>query len=280
MKHLDLKSILFVPAHKLNLAEKATKSEATAICLDLEDGVPPHSKEEARLSLKLGIDQINKADKYSFVRINSELELISLDLAHVPPQCHGLVLPKAGSLQHINMLANALDRLFGSAGPRIICLVESGADLDQLRMSDGVPNNRILGLCLGTEDLAADYCTTSSSKLIKHSFMELAILCRRWNLSLLGFPGSIAEYKDLDRLENWARESAESGSLGAFCIHPKQIDILNKQYVPSALDQEKALIIIKAFEEALSKGEGVCSVDGKMIDRPVYLNALNTISRV
>lgn len=279
MKKVSYQSILFVPAHRLDLVGKAVAGSATAICLDLEDGVAPESKALARKAVKGGFKRVRDATKTSLVRINSEFEILSDDLASIARECDAVVLPKTGSLHQVNLLADALDRLFGVDGPAIICLVESGFDLDHLRIDAGIPSKRLVALCLGTEDLSADLETGANSELINHAFLELALLCRRWEIMLLGFPGSIAEFRDLNQFSETAIKGASAGAMGAFCIHPKQVQVLNNVFQPDAQSQQQAARIVQAFDAAAAKGEGVCSLDGRMIDRPVYLRALRLLAR-
>ena len=57
------------------------------------------------------------------------------------------------------------------------------------------------------------------------------------------------------------------------CIHPNQIDIVNKIFSPSKEQIEQALRILKAFENAQKEGKGVFSLDGKMVDKPIIERA-------
>jgi citrate lyase subunit beta/citryl-CoA lyase len=226
-------SILFVPANRIDLAKKAANGPASAICLDLEDSIVPAEKGRARENLVSAIEIVRSAGKTSMVRINSEAELLSLDLQVIGSNLDFVVLPKAGSTQQINMLAQSLDRMLGQTGPDILCLIESGSDLDRLRQSSEPLHARVKGMALGTEDLSVDLSTTPDAALIVHCFYELALLCRRWDIALLGYPGSIAEFNNLGLFESRVVIGVEAGARGGFCIHPKQIDVLNSEFTTS-----------------------------------------------
>ena len=48
-----LRTILFVPGNKARMLDKARALPADAVILDLEDGVPPAEKEQARATVRL-----------------------------------------------------------------------------------------------------------------------------------------------------------------------------------------------------------------------------------
>ena len=54
------------------------------------------------------------------------------------------------------------------------------------------------------------------------------------------------------------------------CIHPRQVDIVNRCFSPSPEDVEWAKRVVDAF--ARSSGNAAL-LDGKMIDRPVLVRA-------
>jgi citrate lyase subunit beta/citryl-CoA lyase len=57
-------------------------------------------------------------------------------------------------------------------------------------------------------------------------------------------------------------------------IHPSQVEVCNRLYSPDPADVEWAVGVVKAFEEeAIAKGTAAISLNGKMVDTPVYLNA-------
>jgi citrate lyase subunit beta/citryl-CoA lyase len=56
------------------------------------------------------------------------------------------------------------------------------------------------------------------------------------------------------------------GFKGKQCIHPSQIDTVNTSFSPLQQEIDRARRIVKAFEEAQSRGLGAISLDGKMVD--------------
>ena len=69
------------------------------------------------------------------------------------------------------------------------------------------------------------------------------------------------------------------GFMGAGCIHPGQVTIVNEEYTPTTEEVEYARKIIKLDKEAAAAGRGSWSLDGKMIDIPIIVRAQKLIKR-
>lgn len=268
-----MKSILFVPADRPELVPKALAGAAAMICLDLEDGVAPSAKPAARSRLARAAADIAAARRPVAVRINADLDLISHDLDALPAGLAAIVLPKAGALNQLEQLSDVLERKFGATRPRIIAMVESAAGLAALETGTGGWPEAVAALALGTEDFSADLGTAADAPPVVAALNALAHLAARHRISLLGYPGSIAAFNDPPRFAAAAEAGRAAGAVGGFAIHPAQVEVLNRVFGLSDEDRADAMRIVAAFETALEKGEGAIQIDGKMIDRPVYLAA-------
>lgn len=275
------RSILFTPCDRLNLVEKAAHSKSDVVCLDLEDGVAPDVKSLARSNLRPAAKIFADADKPFYVRVNSELELLGDDLNALPDACHVVVLPKTLGFEHIQLVGDALDRIAGRGGanPKMICQIECSSGLRAIGQSGRIAHPRLCALSLGTEDLSAEIGCAPDADLIAAAFHQLTLSACALGLGIIGFPASIAEFHDLEAFRTGVVLGRECGADGGFCIHPSQIEILNDVYQPSKHELEKATKITEAFKKASILHSGVTVVDGKMIDRPIYLKALKTLSR-
>jgi citrate lyase subunit beta/citryl-CoA lyase len=66
-------------------------------------------------------------------------------------------------------------------------------------------------------------------------------------------------------------ERARRLGFGAkLCIHPKQVDVVDRAFLPSDAERDWARRVLDAAERA---GGAVVAVDGKMVDKPVMLRA-------
>eukprot|EP00731_Ephydatia_muelleri_P038502 Em0786g1a len=86
------------------------------------------------------------------------------------------------------------------------------------------------------------------------------------------------EYKNLDNLKCQALEGARMGYTGKQVIHPNQVPVVQGAFSPSEDQVRWARGLITAFEENQKAGKGAFEYDGKMIDRPLLLQARNIIS--
>ena len=61
----------------------------------------------------------------------------------------------------------------------------------------------------------------------------------------LGFVDSIAGFGDWEKFRKMVRRSRDFGFMGAGCIHPGQVTIVNEEYTPTAEEVEYAKKLIK-----------------------------------
>ncbi len=89
----------------------------------------------------------------------------------------------------------------------------------------------------------------------------------------------MADFRDLTAFRTTIQRSRRLGFLGAACIHPSQIAILNEEYAPQPDDVAHAERVVAAYEKAIAQGVGAITVDGKMIDVPVVERAQALLTR-
>ena len=74
------------------------------------------------------------------------------------------------------------------------------------------------------------------------------------------------------------QEGRQMGYEGRMLIHPSQIEPSHEIYTPSAEDVEWAEGVKKVFEEeGIAKGTAAVTYKGKMVDTPVYENAMQIL---
>src|SRR5688500_8565590 len=66
-----IRSMLFVPASRPAMFEKAAASAADAVCLDLEDSVAPDEKAAGRTNVIRALQQIDFGARVRIVRVNA-----------------------------------------------------------------------------------------------------------------------------------------------------------------------------------------------------------------
>lgn len=265
------RTYLFVPGNRPERFAKALTSGADAVVLDLEDAVAADAKTYARNAIADWAATAAEADLCRVVvRINDAQSAAFADdlrLLH-DVGIKGAMLPKAEFSQQVDEVRAI------APGAEVLALIESArgvANAQAVAAADGV--NRLV---FGTLDFALDLDLDISeeSDALLHAAGCLTIASR-----LSELPGPVAgvtpQIDDADRLMAdlaWARRHGFGAKL---CIHPKQVAPIHAALAPTAEDINWARRVLAA--EAASPG--AAKLDGRMIDRPVVLQAQRTLRR-
>lgn len=271
------RSYLFVPANRPDRYGKALASGADAVIVDLEDAVAPAAKTQARDTLADWLAQqanqqsnqpANQQDKL-WVRINAaDTQWYDDDVrcfANAP--IAGIVLPKADDCDAIRNIARHF------VGPRshsrLLPLIETAVGIAQMR--DIARARHVERLVFGSIDLQVDLgiqCEPQESELT-HLRVEMVIASRLANIAQ-PVDGVTTTFDDLPFLEHAVSRARRIGFGAKLCIHPRQVDIVNQGFLPSAEEIAWARAVMAAV--AQSDG-GAISLNGKMIDKPVIMQA-------
>lgn len=276
------RSLLFVPAHAEKFLDAAPRSGADAFILDLEDSVPQERKADARASLATAIGALSRSADV-LVRINDTPATAALDLsAAVRTGLCAIVAPKVDGPETLARLDDQITELEGRHGlePRSVGIIGQIEDVAALAALDDICRGpRLLGLSLGPEDFSKSAGMIPTSETLYWPNQQVVFACRRHGLVPYGFPGSIAEVSDLETFERNAVRGAEMGFVGALCIHPRQVELLNKAFGPSPAALVEARRVVDALAAAEAEGLGAVRLDGRMIDAPVAARAQALLAR-
>ncbi|MGH1486741.1 MAG: HpcH/HpaI aldolase/citrate lyase family protein [Cellvibrionaceae bacterium] len=281
---LDWRSLLFVPAHVQRFIESAPKRGADAIILDLEDSVPSEVKPSARQQLATHLKLLDEQSQAILVRINADVINAVADIeVAVTQYTQALILPKVMGAEHIRLLDEAVTTLENMRGIpagniRFIAMIETMEGLDNVK-AIAQACSRMAGLALGTEDLSLSGGFDATPENLMYPAQQLIYAARLANINAYGFPGSIADYSDMALFTQYQEKAKSMGFNGALCIHPLQVEPVNRTYAISSEELAQAQRIIQAYEEAIEQGRGAVEVDGKMVDAPVVERALKIKQR-
>ena len=281
------RSMLILPVHVRHFVEKAHLRGADAVVLDLEDAVPPTEKEAARAFIKESVRLVGRGGADPLVRVNSDPALLFDDLAaSVCSGLHGIFLPKVESTDDISRVAKRLEELEQANGLplgkiKLSIHIESPAGL--LRMQEIAPASpRIESVSIGMDDYRLELGVEPSEDGIEMLFpLSLMVtVCKAYGVSPLGILGSVARVRDVDGFERAAERARQLGCVGAFCVHPDQVAVLNRVFSPSPRDVEHARRVVAAFEEGAKIGRAAVNLDGGMVDTPIYKRAQAVLDRL
>jgi citrate lyase subunit beta/citryl-CoA lyase len=265
------RTYLFVPGTRPERFTKALATGADAVVLDLEDAVAADDKAMARDAIATWFATASTADRARIVvRINdAHSGEFSADLKLLrDTHLTNVMLPKAESAAQVQAVRAAVLQA------RVLALIESAcgvAHVQQVASADGVSR-----LVLGTLDYALDLALdiAEDSEPLIHAASALAIASRVAGLAS-PVAGVTPQLDDEQRLLADLAWSRRHGFGAKLCIHPRQVAPIHAALAPSAPALEWARRVLVA--EAASPG--AAQLDGRMIDRPVVLQAQRTLQR-
>ena len=278
------RSMLFVPVTRPRFVEKGAEAGADAIILDFEDSVAPADKERARTLLPDAAKIVAQRGADVVVRVNRPWRLLVRDLeAAVIPGIAALALPKIESAEHLQAIAEIVDELESERGiapgtVKLQALVETATGFFRIEQIARA-HKRLVGLSIGAEDLALSVGMLPEPEGLFYPKQQCIIAARAAGVLPLGFIGTVADYKDLDAFRATIRRSRRLGFMGASCIHPSNVAILNEEFAPTAEEVGHAERMVAAYDTALAEGKGSVEFEGKMIDIPVVERAKQVVAR-
>jgi len=280
------RSTLIFPVNVRKFIEKAHTRDADAISLDLEDSVPPAEKAEARKRVKEAIGMAGRGGAEILVRINNEPDLIIEDIdAAVHPGLFGIHFPKVESAEQVHRLDALLEAKEKERGMPPGSLTVSAHIETPLGLLNAEAiaraSSRLESLSIGPEDYCFELGVEPSESGIEllYAVSRVVTLCKAYKLRAHGIVGSVAGFRKLDQFEQAAVRGRQMGTEGAGCIHPDQVKILHRVFSPDPEAVRYAYRVVAAFEEGVQKKTASVSLEGKMIDIPVYYRARRTIER-
>jgi citrate lyase subunit beta/citryl-CoA lyase len=272
------RSLLYVPVNVTRFVDRALRSGADAVQLDLEDSIALSEKDAARAQVAGAAERISASDVDVIVRINRPLAMAVRDIeAAVCPAVCALSLPKVESADHVRLLSEAVAEAELRTGmtpgaTRFILGIETPAAW--MKMQDiALADPRNAAMLLGSEDFATAVGMSTAPENLLGPKQALVIAAAAAGLLPLGIVGSFANFRDKEAFRAMVRQSRAIGYRGSSCIHPDQIEILNAEFSPDAAEVEAARAVLQRFDEALSDNRGAIALNGAMIDIPMVERA-------
>ena len=279
------RSTLYVPATRRAMVEKAARSTADAVCLDLEDSIAPADKPAARHAVVQALREVAFEQRLRIVRINAvDTAFAYRDLIEVVEgagdRIDVLMVPKvsgARDLEFVDTLLSQIEAHTGRAAALgLEAQIETAAGFVELRdIARATP--RLECLIFGAGDYAASMHMPSAGIGARdehdalypgdrwHAPMHAIVATARAH-GLRCMDGPYAAYQDAAGLEQAARIARALGFDGKQCIHPAQLAVVNAVFTPSDEELRRAQAVVTAYEAAVADGRGAATHDGKMID--------------
>lgn len=275
---MRLRSVLFSPADRPDRVRKVLENGAADVVVaDLEDGVAPDNKADARRAAADLLRDVPEAPAVRAVRINAwpgSLAEDDLD-AVLPSRPDLIVVPKAEDVDAVR----ALDARLAEAGAddtRLLLILETARGV--MRASDlAAASDRVVAVAFGAEDLSADVGIRrrpdNSTVAVPRALVPIAAAAA----GVRAIDMITADFHDTDRCAREAAEARDLGYAGKMCIHPAQLDVVHDAFAPSQDDVAWAKKVLEAAEDHGIQAGGVIVVDGEMVDVPLVEQARRII---
>jgi citrate lyase subunit beta/citryl-CoA lyase len=280
-----LRSFLFAPGNHARRVEKALTLDADAVILDLEDAVATAEKPATREPVAAAFGRPRRGLLY--VRVNAvDTEFCYGDLvAIVRPGLDGIILPKvesAAGLATVDWLLAQLERDRGLApgGIDLIPIIETARGLDRLGAILGA-GTRVMRVAFGAGDFTLDVNMQWSRDEAELAHARAAIVTASRAAGIEAPLDTVwVDLPDREGLEASARTALRFGYQGKMCIHPDQIEVVNRVFTPSEAEIAFAERVAAAFAKAEAEGKAAIQLDGKFIDYPIVYRAQRVLQRI
>jgi citrate lyase subunit beta/citryl-CoA lyase len=278
------RSLMYVPVNVEKYVEKAHTRGADCIQLDLEDSVPAGEKAAARKLVPSAAHRVRRGGADVVVRINSPFEVTVQDLEDsICADVDGIAVTKAQSADHIRRIDDCISGLEAKRGlraghTRLIAMIETPAAFFEMP-AIARSSERLAAMNIGGEDFALETGMTPTEETLLMPKQQMVFAARSGGLMPLGFIASVAGFGDWEAFRRMVRRSRQFGFMGAGCIHPGQVPIVNEEYSPSAEELVLARRIVEENAKHEAAGRASFALEGKMIDVPVVLRARRLIER-
>jgi len=291
------RSELAVPGSNPTLFEKAARSAADVVFLDLEDAVAPDDKAQARRNVVQALGEVDWGDKTLSVRINGlDTHYMYRDVVDIIEQggerLDLIMIPKVGTASDVYAVDMLVTQVEDAVGRRkkigfemIIETALGMANVDAIAAA----SRRNESLHFGVADYAAS--TKARTTVIGgpnplygvltdkdgeaprdyhwgdmwHYAVARMVVAARAN-GLRPIDGPFGDFSDPEGFRAQANRAACLGCEGKWAIHPSQIALANEVNSPSEEEITKAQRILEAMAQAQKEGKGAVSLDGRLID--------------
>jgi malyl-CoA/(S)-citramalyl-CoA lyase len=290
--------IHFFPPHNEKVVAKLGDliPQVDVLLGNLEDAIPMADKEAARAGLIKFGRTADMGDTQLWTRVNSLdspwfLDDITTLVTEIGDKLDVVMIPKVEGPEDIHFVDRLLAQLEAKAGltkPLLVhAILETARGVTNLEEICGA-SPRMQGICLGPADLAAnrrmkttrvggghpDYIVradpdphdpsaprpTYQQDLWHYTLARMVDACVTFGL--LPYYGPFGDIKDTIACEDQFRNAYLLGCVGAWSLHPDQIEIAKRVFSPRPADVAQAQRVI----DAMGDGTGAIMLDGKMED--------------
>ena len=257
-----LRSYLFVPGDRPERFSKALASASHQVVIDLEDAVMPDAKDRARehLSdwLRAGLPDSERSRVA--IRVNAfgtpwhEADVAMFGASSV----RNIMVPKA---EEAGQLADIAVRC--GDGVLLTALVETVAGVVKMREIAG--ERAVSRLAFGSFDYCVDAGIEGFGRELDYVRSRFVIESRYAGLPA-PVDGVTLDVHDAALIADEVACGRRFGFGAKLCIHPKQVDAVNRGFMPTDDERAWATRVLAALAD---NTRGAFAIDGKLVDKPI-----------
>jgi malyl-CoA/(S)-citramalyl-CoA lyase len=296
--------IHFIPPHnaKIRAKLKDTIGQVDVVLGNLEDAVAASEKDEARAGFVSMAKEFDFGATGLWTRVNClnspwALDDITTLVAEAGDKLDVMMLPKVEGpwdIHYLDQLLAQLEAKHKVAKPILIhAILETAEGVNNVE-AIAAASPRMHGMSLGPADLAAsrgmkttrvggghpDYMVLADATgdaaaprvryqqdLWHYTVGKMVDACLAHGLK--PFYGPFGDFSDPAACEAQFRNAFLQGCVGAWSLHPSQIDIAKRVFSPDV----KEVLFAKRILDAMPDGTGAVMLDGKMQDDATWKQA-------
>lgn len=273
------RSVLYMPGANARALDKARALTVDALIFDLEDAVAPEAKGLAREQVVAALGRGGYAPREVIVRVNALGTRWGHDdiKAVAKVGVDAVLLPKVETSEQVIEAVAALDAAGAPPGLSLWITIETPRGvLAAAALAAASP--RVGAIVVGTNDLAKDLRVrlTADRRGLLFALSACVLAARAHGLVVLD--GVHADLDDEPGLRAACEQGRDLGFDGKTLIHPRQIVAANAAFAPGEAEIAAARAVVAGWERAQASGQGVCVVDGRMVERLHVDEALRTLA--
>lgn len=277
------RTMMFVPGANAAMLRDAPLFGADSVMFDLEDSVSLKEKDTSRALVHFALKTFDYSSVETVVRVNGLDSCGALDIeAVVLAGVNVIRLPKTETAQDIVDVEAVIERVERENGievsrTRMMAAIESAEGVLNAR-EIAKASKRLIGIALGAEDYVTNMKTRRYPDGQELFFARSMILHAARAAGIAAIDTVYSDVNNTEGFQNEVRMIKQLGFDGKSVINPRQIPLVNEIYTPTKKEIDHAKQVIWAIREAESKGSGVISLNGKMVDKPIVERAERVIA--
>lgn len=277
------RTMMFVPGANAAMLRDAPLYGADSVMFDLEDAVSLNEKDSARTLVHFALKTFDYSAIETVVRINGLDTVGALDIeAMVLAGVNVIRLPKTETAQDIIDVAAVITQVeeendLPVGTTKMMAAIESAEGVLNAR-DIATASDRLIGIALGAEDYVTNMKTRRYPDGQELLFARSMILHAARAAGIAAIDTVFSDINDTDGFIAETTRIKQLGFDGKSVINPRQIPLVNGIYAPSKAEIQQAKEVLWAIREAESKGSGVISLNGKMVDKPIVERAERVIA--